>query len=126
MRGYYYYLLLRQYGPIVLIKELLPSSADFANMQRAPYDECVKYICDMMDLASDDLPMHYWDNQTRLGRPNKLVCKAVKAIVLNLAASPQFNGNAEYINFKIMNALSLSVLHIVNRSGRMRQQRLKQ
>lgn len=126
LRGYYYYLLLRQYGPIVLIKELLPSSADFANMQRAPYDECVKYICDMMDLASDDLPMHYWDNQTRLGRPNKLVCKAVKAIVLNLAASPQFNGNAEYINFKIMMALSLSVLHIVNRSGRMRQQRLKQ
>ncbi|BDW78480.1 hypothetical protein BFINE_42750 [Bacteroides finegoldii DSM 17565] len=36
LRGYYYYLLLRQYGPVVLIKELLPSETDFANMQRAP------------------------------------------------------------------------------------------
>ncbi len=100
LRGYYYYLLLRQYGPIVLIKELLPSETDFANMQRAPYDECVEYICQMMDLAAYDLPMHYWDDQTRLGRPNKLVCLAVKAIVRNLAASPQFNGNTEYANFK--------------------------
>lgn len=100
LRGYYYYLLLRQYGPVVLIKELLPMDADYANMQRSPYDECVKYICEMMDLAAYDLPMHYWDDQNRLGRPNKLVCLAVKAVVLNLAASPQFNGNTEYASFK--------------------------
>lgn len=100
LRGYYYFLLLRQYGPVVLIKEQQPSNADYENMMRAPYDECVDYICQMMDEASNDLPWHWWNETTNLGRPNKMVCKAVKAVVLNLAASPQFNGNKEYADFK--------------------------
>ena len=100
LRAYYYFLLVRQYGPVVLIKELLPNNYDFANMQRSTYDECVRYICDLLDSAYNDLPLHHWDDQTRFGRPNKIVCKAVKAVLLNLAASPQFNGNKEYENFK--------------------------
>ena len=100
LRGYYYFLLLRQYGPVVLIKEQQPSNADYESMMRAPYDECVDYICQMMDEASNDLPWHWWNETNNLGRPNKMVCKAVKAVVLNLAASPQFNGNKEYADFK--------------------------
>lgn len=100
LRGYYYWLLIRQYGPVVLIKELQPNDADFAGMMRAPFDECVDYICEMMDEAEKDLPLHWQNNTGWMGKPNKIVCKAVKSLVLTLAASPQWNGNKEYAGFK--------------------------
>ena len=100
LRGYYYWLLLRQYGPVVLFKEQQGNEADFVNMARAPFDECVDYIVEMMDSAEKDLPLHWWNDQTEMGRPDKKVCKAVKSIVLTFAASPQWNGNSEYADFK--------------------------
>lgn len=100
LRGYYYWLLLRQYGPVVLLKEQQGNEADFVNMARAPFDECVDYIVEMMDSAEKDLPLHWWNDQNQMGRPNKIVCKSVKSMVLTFAASPQWNGNSEYIDFK--------------------------
>lgn len=100
LRGYYYWLLLRQYGPVVLIKEQQPSDAPWADFMRASHDECVEYICQLMDEAEEDLPLHWQDNTVWLGKPNKIVCKAVKSLVLNMSASPQWNGNKEYADFK--------------------------
>lgn len=100
LRGYYYWLLIRQYGPVVLIKEAQPSNAPWTTFTRAPFDECVDYICEMMDEAEKDLPLHWWHDARWLGKPNKIVCKAVKSIVLTFAASPQWNGNKEYADFK--------------------------
>lgn len=103
LRGYYYWLLLRQYGPVVLVKEVLDYQNDFSTYQRATYDECVDYIVELMDDAEKGLPL-YWSNTTHYGRPNKIVCKSLKSIVLHHAASPQFNGGeeikAEYSNFR--------------------------
>ncbi|MDD4690602.1 MAG: RagB/SusD family nutrient uptake outer membrane protein, partial [Eubacteriales bacterium] len=92
LRGYYYWLLLRQYGPVILLKEQQGNEADFENMARAPFDECVDYIVEMMDSAEEDLPLHWWNDQNQMGRPNKIVCKSVKSMVLTYAASPQWNG----------------------------------
>lgn len=100
LRGYYYWLLIRQYGPVILIKELQPSNADYASFTRAPFDECVDYIVQMMDESAEDLPLHWNSNDNRLGKPNQIICKSVKSIVLTFAASPQWNGNSEYSNFK--------------------------
>ena len=108
LRGYYYWLLIRQYGPVVLLKEQQTNDADFVNMARAPFDECVDYIVEMMDLAEKDLPLHWWNDQNQLGRPNKVVCKSVKSIVLTFAASPQWNGNTEYAIFKNPDGTSLA------------------
>lgn len=107
LRGYYYWLLLRQYGPVVLIKELYPNDADFASMPRDPFDDVVNYIVEMMDEAEKDLPLHWWDDQNQMGRPNKIVCKSVKSIVLTYAASPQWNGNTEYADFKNLDGTPL-------------------
>lgn len=101
LRGYFYWLLLRQYGPLVLVKEELKFDGDFSGYVRSPYDDCVNYICQMMDESEKDLPLHWWDETTNLGRPNQIICKSVKAVVLHHAASPQFNGgNPEYAGFK--------------------------
>lgn len=101
LRGYYYYLLIRIYGPVVLIKDLHNTSEDWNSFSRAPFDECVEYICALMDSAEKDLPESWKETgRTNLGRPDKIVCRAVKSESLLLSASPQWNGNIEYSGFK--------------------------
>lgn len=108
LRGYYYWLLLRQYGPVVLIKEIQPLDSDWTSYPRSPYEECVAYIAQMMDEAEKDLPMHWQDDRQWLGKPTKMVCRAVKAEVMMMAASPQWNGNPDYINFKNLDGTPLT------------------
>lgn len=108
LRGYYYWLLLRQYGPIILIKEEQPSNADWLGFARSSFDECAEYICQLMDEAAEDLPVHWQNNTGWFGKPNKIVCKSVKSIVLTHAASPQWNGNKEYADFKNVDGTPLA------------------
>ena len=68
LRGYYYFLLLRQYGPVVLLKQEMSNSMDFGNMPRTPFDECVTYVCELMDRAEKLLPMGYASGADELGR----------------------------------------------------------
>lgn len=96
LRGYYYFLLLRQYGPVVLLKEQMSNSTDFGNMQRTPFDECVEYVVQCCDQAEAMLPYSYASSPENMGRATKVTCRAVKAEMLLLAASPQWNGNSEY------------------------------
>lgn len=108
LRGYYYWLLLRQYGPVVLIEELQALDNDWASIPRTPYDVCVDYIVRMMDEAEVNLPLHWQNDRQWLGKPTKMVCKAVKAEVLTTAASPQWNGNPDYTNFKNLDGTPLA------------------
>lgn len=100
LRAYYYWLLLRQYGPVVLIPNLTPLDEPWTSYQRSPYDECVDYIVNTLDEAYQDLPMHWQSDKQWLGKPTKFACKAVKSEILLMAASPQWNGNVLYSDFK--------------------------
>ncbi|SMD13239.1 RagB/SusD family nutrient uptake outer membrane protein [Pedobacter nyackensis] len=100
LRGYYYWLLIKQYGPAVLIKKEMPLDTDWGAIPRSPYDECVSYIVGLMEEAEVDLPLDWQGDKQWLGKPNKIVCRAVKAQVLTMAASPQWNGNTDYASFK--------------------------
>ncbi|MDP4207108.1 MAG: RagB/SusD family nutrient uptake outer membrane protein, partial [Bacteroidota bacterium] len=102
MRGYYYWMLVEQYGPVVLLKTQTKITDDFANYSRAPLDSCITYICDLMDKAEKVLPPTRTATEQRLylGKPDQVICKAVKAKALFLAANPIFNGNKEYSDFK--------------------------
>jgi len=100
LRGYYYWLLLKQYGPVVLIKEETKFDDDWNSYARSPYDECVDYIIQMLDEAEVNLPWTFRDDPKWMGKPDKMACKAVKSEVLLMAASPQWNGNSEYNSFK--------------------------
>ncbi len=108
LRGYYYWLILRQYGPAVLIKESTKIDEDWNAYSRAPFDECVSYIIEMMDQAETGLPLTWTDNKVWLGKPTKLACKAIKSEVLTTAASPQWNGNKDYASFKNQNGTLLA------------------
>ncbi len=98
--GYYHFLLIRNYGPTILIKgveDINSSVEDFA--ARTPFDECVDFAVKKFDDAAKNLPEKREGD--RLGLASKVIAKACKAKLLLYAASPLFNGNSEfYADFK--------------------------
>jgi len=102
LKAYYHYWLLRMYGPIPLIKENLPVSASVEEVQapREPVDDCFDYIVSLLNEAEADLPLMLANMTTESGRATQPMVLALKAKVLVEAASPLFNGNTDYANFK--------------------------
>ena len=99
LRAFYYYLLLRTYGPVVLLGEdLIPVSAsgDEVKRPRATFDECIKFVTDQFDLAYTELPA----TSPIEGKFTQGIVKAYKVQALILAASPLFNGNTDYATLK--------------------------
>ena len=106
LRAWFYYNLLRQYGPCVLLgDEVLPGDLDRddvkMNLPRSSYDECVDYIVGELDdiIDNERLPLHFTSQADKdYGRATLAMCMGLKSRVLLLAASPQFNGNPAYAN----------------------------
>ncbi len=94
--AYYHYLLLQNYGPVVIVDKYIPVDAtgDEFFLPRSSYDECVNYIASKFDAAMANLP----DNvpASEFGKPTKSVAQALKSRMFIFAASPLFNGNSEY------------------------------
>ena len=94
LRAYYYWQLLRKYGPIPLLPDEgvdFTSSYDELSIPRSPYHECVDYITDELAIAARDLPL---DRSNRnILRPTKGAALTARAKVYLFGASPQYNGN---------------------------------
>ncbi|MCH5599062.1 RagB/SusD family nutrient uptake outer membrane protein [Niabella ginsengisoli] len=97
LRAYYYWLLIRKYGPVPLVPEhgldYTESYADLS-LPRNTYDECVDFITSELALAARDLPASLRDSRN-LARPTQGAALAARAKVFIYAASPFYNGNAE-------------------------------
>ena len=99
LRAFYYYQLMRIYGPVVLLKnELISPDAnpDQYLLPRSKFDDCVEYVAAEFDSAYNYLPA----TSVFTGQWNKGAAKAYKTQVLMLAASPLFNGNTDYASMK--------------------------
>lgn len=98
--GYYHFLLVRCYGPVILVREEPQTDTPpSAYLGRSPFDECVQFVCDRFDEAAAVLPASR--TQRQYGLATKPAALALKAKMLLYAASPLFNGNSEfYANFK--------------------------
>ena len=83
--------------------------ASFADVQlaRSPYDSCVGYISGEFDKAAADLPDVAANPSLDNGRMTKSVVLAYKAEMLLIAASPLYNGNADYASLKNLNGTQL-------------------
>ena len=102
LKAYYHFFLMRLYGPIPIIRENLPVSAsvDEVRVYRDPIDDVVNYIVELIDEAAAGLPDKIESMITDAGRITRPIALATKAEVLVWAASPLFNGNPDYLNFK--------------------------
>jgi hypothetical protein len=102
LKAYYLFYLVRMYGPIPLPKKNLEVSAGIKEIKvyRAPVDSCFNYMIQLIDSAEVFLPEIIADRVDGLGRITKPIALAIKAKMLVTAASPLFNGNTDYANFK--------------------------
>lgn len=101
LKAYYHYSLFKAYGPIPIMDINLPisSGVDEVQVYREPVDKVVKYIADLMKEAAAELPnAAVLVEGTEAGRIDKLAALSMRAEVLLFAASPLFNGNADYAN----------------------------
>jgi hypothetical protein len=102
LKAYYHFYLLRLYGPVSIVDKNVDISAEVNEYMlfREPVDTCIEYITNLLDIAAAGLPMTIESVTTELGRATKPIAMALKAQVLMIAASPLFNGNNDYIEFK--------------------------
>lgn len=101
LRAYYYFLLLQQYGPLIIVPNEpidLDTPSDKLPDTRSPFDECVAYIETELIACIDLLPKEY-EQDNDFGRPTQGAAMALKSRLLLYAASPLFNGNKDYSDF---------------------------
>ncbi|MGX5818663.1 RagB/SusD family nutrient uptake outer membrane protein [Chitinophaga lutea] len=106
LRAYYYWMLIRLHGPVVLVGDKIAGVDDDFQLPRNTWAECVKYILDEMEAAKELVPEKHVvpssgaDDLSQTGRITKLIVEAVKSQVLLFDASPLFNGNPDFAEFK--------------------------
>lgn len=101
LKAYYYFELVRHYGPIILVPENIDPNVPVEEMKvpRSPVDACFKAIVDLCDEAAKNLtPFNSKETDHRTFF-NKEAALALKARALLYQASDLFNGNSDYANF---------------------------
>lgn len=104
-RAYYYFLMMRDYGPVFLLgDDLLDFTASTEELYRPrnTWDQCVNYVVSEMTqcaesgvvLQQSDLPAAKW------GLATVGTCHAVISRLLLYSARPLFNGNKLYSTVK--------------------------
>ena len=100
LRAYFYWLLLKRYGPIPLMPASgvdYTKSYDELSISRNTYEECVDFIAEEMKQAAKELPERR-DN-LNIARPTRGAALAVRAKAYLYGASPLANGNTEMADF---------------------------
>lgn len=95
MRGYAYYHLLMNYGPLLIVGDEVLStseSAEYYNRERSTYDESVDYICNEFKLATQGIYGPTEQSISYSDRPTKGAALALIARLRLFQASPLFNG----------------------------------
>ncbi len=109
IKAWYYFQLIKTYGPIVLMPENIDVNADITSMQlaRSPIDECFNACITLLDEAILHIDPLNRRALSRAGFLNREACYAYKAKILMYAASPLFNGNDWYSGFNNRNGKPL-------------------
>lgn len=102
LRAFFYYRLVRNYGPVIIMPEVpVAPDADIASLglERGKLEENVNYIVSELDEAAEALKgvPFQGNNAGRMSRPYAL---ALKEKILLFAASPIFNGNSDLSSLK--------------------------
>ena len=102
VKAFFYFELVKRYGPIVLVPKNIDVNVDLVEMQtpRSHVDTCFKEIVRLLDEAIPDLLPSKERIASHKLFPSKEGAMALKARVLIYQASPFFNGNEFYADFK--------------------------
>ena len=98
VKAFYYFQMVRKYGPIILLPQTIGIEESINDMKRprVHVDTCFKEIVRLLDEAIEVLPLRAEKEAMRQGYFHKESALALKAQVLVYQASPLFNGNPSY------------------------------
>lgn len=104
LRSWFYFCLLRQYGPVVLLSDNeVAADAEDIQFPRSPFDSCVAFVSRELDAAAAVLPLvpsrSGQASDLEYGRMTKGIAMAIKSRLLLYAASPLYNGNTTYATY---------------------------
>lgn len=102
-RSYYYFLMMRIYGPVFLLgDELLDFTASTEALYRPrnTWEECVDYVVSEMEACINDPAMAESYSDAEKGLATKGTCQAVIARLKLYSARDLFNGNKLYSSVK--------------------------
>ncbi|MDR1368983.1 MAG: RagB/SusD family nutrient uptake outer membrane protein [Dysgonamonadaceae bacterium] len=96
LKAYFHFLLLRQYGPVVIMDKSIPLDAvsDDLFLRRNKVEDCFNFIINLMNEAIPDLTERA--SISNLGQIDRVAALAIKARIMLYRASPFFNGNRSY------------------------------
>ncbi|GHT22748.1 starch-binding protein [Bacteroidia bacterium] len=99
LKAYYHFLLLQQYGPVVIMDQEISPDDPLEVMigVRSKIDDCFNYIVKTMNEAIPDLILKR--QGIYLGQIDRLGAASIKARVLLYRASPFYSGNRDYADF---------------------------
>lgn len=105
LRAYYYWLMMKKLGPVVIMPLEPALPGDDFQIPRSTWDESVAFVLSEIEKAKLDLPVDYYlegntMDETQIGRINKIIATALESKILLYHASPLFNGNTELADFK--------------------------
>ncbi|PZP43073.1 MAG: RagB/SusD family nutrient uptake outer membrane protein [Pseudopedobacter saltans] len=109
LRAIYYFWLMRTYGPVIILPNVIDVNSSTADLmrERSPFDTCINYVVSQLDSAYLELQSISSSTQpsssalnNETGRITTGICKAYKEQALLLAASPLFNGNTQLAGLK--------------------------
>ena len=93
LRAWYYFILLKHYGGIPLVGDVVYGATDVVPGKRATYEECVNYIESECNAIAPILPLAH--STLDYGRITRGAALALKSRLLLYAASPLFNGRTD-------------------------------
>ncbi len=102
IKAYLHFFLLELYGPIPIVDVNLEVNSDpeEVRVKRRPVEEVIEFVVNLLDESMENLPGRITETSTEMGRITKPIAASIKAKALVWAASPLFNGNPDYVNFK--------------------------
>lgn len=98
LRAFYHFMLFRVYGPIPIVDHSISTDEDWHSVVRNSVDDVVDFIVNDCNTAASMLASQVTSD--KYGRATSIAALALKARILLYAASPLFNGNPDYLDFK--------------------------
>lgn len=103
-RAYYYFLMMRIYGPVFMLgDEIVDFAAPVKSLERprTPWDDCVKYVVgELTDIKNSPYMKATWESTSENGLATKGACQAIISRLTLYSARALFNGNKMYANVK--------------------------
>lgn len=114
LRAYFYFELLKRYGGVPIVKNLL-SADENTHLPRANVDEVVSYIVSEIDASKDSLVTHWGTDFQDVGldgRITKGAALALKSRVLLYAASPLYNPTGDVAKWQVAASAANELLNL--------------